>query len=260
MPAFDERFENKQSDQLIYSEHLVRYQLAAQMAAGKSVLDIACGSGYGSAILASVASEVIGADIDAETVKADQAYYKQANLRFTLADAENLPAEWNGKFDLIVSFETIEHLANCEEYFKNLKQSLKPGGILLVSTPNIKVFGQTNPFHLHEYAPEELEKALKGRFNQVVMLKQRNALASYIEIEGQEPKMISVEAKGEAEYLVALASEQEISLKDAYSNIALNQPAWQNILSNPSTKIVNSVYKAVSKVPGMARLLTKLRK
>lgn len=261
MPAFDERFLNNESEQLIYSEHLVRYQLAVQMVAGKTVLDIACGSGYGSALLAASAAQVVGADIDPQTIKADQSFYQKPNLSFALADAENLPVEWTGRFDIVVSLETIEHLESADKYLDNLKRVLKPGGLLLVSTPNIKVFGQRNPYHLHEYEHSELEKSLKQYFAQVNMLAQRNALASYIETDGEGQRVSISGVKGEAEYLIALASDQDLPLKQLSGlTIAVNQPAWQTFRNNPGLKLIDKAYRLVIKVPGAASLLKRLKK
>jgi 2-polyprenyl-3-methyl-5-hydroxy-6-metoxy-1,4-benzoquinol methylase len=259
MPVFDERFIDNQSEQLIYSEHLVRYKLAARIVAGKKVLDIACGTGYGSAMLAEAGAEVLGADISPETIHSDtEAYAGRNNLSFMLADVENLPTEWTGKFDIVVSLETIEHLKSPDQYLKNLKRVLKPGGLLLLSTPNIKVFGQQNPYHFHEYEEMELKNDLEQYFAQVKILAQRNALASYITADGEGVELSLNKTKNEAEYFIALASDGQLPLSGLAGNtFVINQPAWQNYQANPGIRLVNKVYTLVDKVPGLVKLLKK---
>src|SRR5262252_5618642 len=95
----------------IWYEHWHRYQFASAVASGRRVLDAACGEGYGSALLARTAQSVVGLDIDAAAVQHARARYgKQSNLRFEQGDAIALPA-FASPFDLIVSFETLEHVA-----------------------------------------------------------------------------------------------------------------------------------------------------
>ena len=96
----------------IWYEHWHRYAFALPLAAGKRVLDAACGEGYGSALLATRAASVLGADISDTAIDHARARYGAAvNLRFELADATALDALPTQSFDLIVSFETLAHVA-----------------------------------------------------------------------------------------------------------------------------------------------------
>jgi SAM-dependent methyltransferase len=140
-------------------DHLARYQFAAGLAQGGHVLDIACGSGYGSDLLARVAGSVIAADITKEQVRYASMVYGGPNLRFLQCDATRLPFR-SGQFDLVVSFETIEHVVDYRAYLAECRRVLRPGGRFLCSTPNKLLHSRwgavpTNPFHVHEFEGEE---------------------------------------------------------------------------------------------------------
>lgn len=148
------------------AEHVLRYELALQYAAGKKVIDIACGSGYGSYLLAQKghATEVLGGDLDAEAIRYGNLKYPHARVNRTLIDAEQFKKE--GYFDVAVSFETIEHLNNYEQFLKNIYDSLVPGGLLLISTP---IVGETrtncdNPYHKIEWSFLDFQSLLKKQF------------------------------------------------------------------------------------------------
>src|SRR5579859_2533442 len=96
-------------------EHLHRYAFANQFAAGKDVLDIACGEGYGSFLIAKQARSVTGIDISSESLFHAQRKYSQGNLRFCLGDCRNIPL-CAQSIDLVVSFETLEHIAEHEQF------------------------------------------------------------------------------------------------------------------------------------------------
>lgn len=244
---FDERFvfsEATQS-QLIYDEHLVRYQLAQSLARGKRILDVACGSGYGAKMLAEAgAINVKAVDINKETIASAQQNYNHKNLEFICDSAESLATIPNGSIDLIVSFETIEHLTNYQEYLKNLKRVLTPGGLALISTPNKEIFKQKNPFHIKEFMRNEFETILKQYFNQVRILNQYNGLASYIQTDKETKASLS--SQGKVMYFIALGGD---NLPEEINGMASVNPAalerWQN---NPGWKMVNLIYSLLVKV------------
>lgn len=147
-------------------EHIYRYRFATRYARGKRVLDVACGEGYGSAALMKAgAASVIGVDVSPETCEhARQKYGVDARV----GDARNLPLP-DDSVDLIVSFETIEHIPEPERFLDECARVLAPGGILVISTPNRDVFGQEeagegNPFHCSELDQSEFEGMLRTRF------------------------------------------------------------------------------------------------
>jgi SAM-dependent methyltransferase len=159
-----ERF-TPESVREIYYEHFHRYAWALQMVDGLDVLDCACGEGYGAHLLAGRARSVVGADVDARSVEHAQQRYAQPGLEFVEADALKLPFE-DRRFDAVVSFETLEHLSPHDELMTEFRRVLKPGGFLVMSSPDRKTYsddtGFENEFHVRELYRDELE-ALLGR-------------------------------------------------------------------------------------------------
>jgi 2-polyprenyl-3-methyl-5-hydroxy-6-metoxy-1,4-benzoquinol methylase len=156
-------------------EHLPRYRLAAGLAGGKKVLDFGCGTGYGSALLAQSGAQVTALDIDARAIAWARATHARHAIDFLRSDdfGESLP---EATFDLITCFEMIEHVTESDQHrtLASLARLLKPGGLLLMSTPNPEVtrrYGE-NPFHLREMTREEFLSFLKTRFEQVRLVGQ----------------------------------------------------------------------------------------
>jgi 2-polyprenyl-3-methyl-5-hydroxy-6-metoxy-1,4-benzoquinol methylase len=163
--------------EIVLAEHLARYRLAARLAPGRRVLDAACGEGYGAAMLAAAgAASVIGVDIDQPTVAHARRRYQ---LDVRVADVAKLPFA-DGEFDLVVSFETIEHVAEPDAALSEFARVLSPDGLLIVSTPNVREYLVDNPFHQRELTPEEFIATLEARFATVRPLYQQNFLASAV--------------------------------------------------------------------------------
>jgi GT2 family glycosyltransferase/SAM-dependent methyltransferase/glycosyltransferase involved in cell wall biosynthesis len=158
-------------------EHKQRYQSILKLVEGKSVLDIASGEGYGSSMLASVASQVSGVDINPELVDHATKKYGKENTRFFHGSATSIPLEAN-TVDVVVSFETLEHISEQaqRQFILEVKRVLKPGGTFFVSTPNKKNYTERydhhNEFHVHELSRVEFEGLLKSRFAHVVLYDQ----------------------------------------------------------------------------------------
>ncbi|HEY7903358.1 MAG TPA: class I SAM-dependent methyltransferase [Casimicrobiaceae bacterium] len=151
-------------------EHVHRYAFAAREVAGRRVLDAACGEGYGSALLARTAVTVAAVDIDAATLgHAATRYRAIGNLAFHRASVAALPFG-DGSFDVVVSFETIEHLEAADQprMLAEFARVLAPGGLLILSAPNRPEYsdkrGHTNPFHRHEHDRGELDALLATHF------------------------------------------------------------------------------------------------
>ncbi len=154
----------------IAHEHWHRYAFARNFVAGRRVLDVACGEGYGSALLAGVAASVVGVDIaESAVAHARVAYAQRANLRFEHGSAAAMPIA-DGTVDVVVSFETIEHLPQADQprMAAEVARVLAPDGILILSAPNPVEYSQArnyvNPFHLHEPTRAELDALLAGAF------------------------------------------------------------------------------------------------
>ncbi|NEZ04590.1 class I SAM-dependent methyltransferase [Wenzhouxiangella sp. XN201] len=148
-------------------EHWHRYAWAAELVEGRDVLDAACGEGYGSHLLAARARSVAGLDIGEEAVAHARERYRRENLRFDQGDATRLPYE-DDSFDVVASFETLEHLEAQETLLAEFRRVLRPEGFLLISSPDRKTYsddtGYDNPFHVRELYREELESLIAASF------------------------------------------------------------------------------------------------
>jgi ubiquinone/menaquinone biosynthesis C-methylase UbiE len=148
-------------------EHVARYRFASQFVPGKRVLDVACGEGYGAAGMAKAgASRVVGVDISPEAVDRARSKY---GIDAVHGDALALPLP-DRSFDVVVSFETIEHVADPAAFLGECARVLVPEGILVVSTPNRPVYSGTgthNPFHRIEFDAAEFAELLHTRFRTV---------------------------------------------------------------------------------------------
>jgi SAM-dependent methyltransferase len=176
LPFTGERFTPEVRGAIWY-EHWHRYCIALTAARGRRVLDAACGEGYGSWLLSGAAAEVIGVDVDRAAIDhAVQRYRAQPNLRYVQASCVSLPLAPQS-VDLIVSFETIEHLEGQEAMLAEFRRVLAPGGALIISSPNKVIYseetGYSNKFHVRELTRDELAAMLGSRFPQQAWYGQR---------------------------------------------------------------------------------------
>ena len=206
---------------MIEAEHFARYAWAAQFARGRHVLDAACGTAYGTAMLATAgASSVVGVDLD-ESVIAEVRESASPGVSFEVADLRKL-SFGDDEFDLITCFEAIEHVTEPELVLNELARILRPDGLLLVSTPNRDVYTPGNPFHLRELTPNELEAELGKRFRSVALRRQHSWVASGIfddeafkvadhdSIDGAELHKACDNQPGEETYTIGLASDGDL--------------------------------------------------
>jgi glycosyltransferase involved in cell wall biosynthesis/ubiquinone/menaquinone biosynthesis C-methylase UbiE len=203
-------------------EHLHRYLLACKVATGKVVLDIASGEGYGSAMLAKVAHQVIGVDISQEAVTHAQAKYQAPNIEFRIGSCSAIPLE-NNSVDVIVSFETIEHHDEHDAMMQEIKRVLRPSGVLVISSPDkfefTSAFGSTNAHHVKELYREEFTKLLEEYFKNHIIYGQKVIYGSAIfrekgfsEVESFElgdHSSQTIHGVPHAVYLVAVATDAE---------------------------------------------------
>ena len=161
-----ERFVPELRGQIAY-EHRHRYAICFEPARDRDVLDIACGEGYGASLLAPVARSVVGIDIDEASIRHAAARYPATNLSFRTGSATNLPLP-DDSIDLVVSFETLEHLAEQREMLSEFVRVLRPDGRLVISSPNKHVYsdahGFTNEFHVRELYFDEFRDLLAEFF------------------------------------------------------------------------------------------------
>jgi ubiquinone/menaquinone biosynthesis C-methylase UbiE len=172
-----------QVDPDLWAEHLSRYRFAVNLANHlgyrPAVLDIGCGAGYGTAALAEAAISVDGIDLAPDAIAYARSHYPNPASRFVAASATALPFA-DASFDLITAFEVIEHLQDGDQLLAEARRVLRPGGVLLVSTPNTTYYAETraqqgpNPYHLHEFDAVEFRMAVAKVFPQCVLLVQNH--------------------------------------------------------------------------------------
>jgi SAM-dependent methyltransferase len=158
----------------LWGEHRSRYRFAAQFAAGQRILDVASGAGFGLQMLRQASGCPIGLDYDAQALR--EVRRLEPNAPLVHAEATCLPLA-SGSIDLVVSFETLEHVPDARAMVFEIRRVLKPGGRLVLSTPN-RAFGPperhtNNPFHIKEFAAAELHELLSEAFTEVQLLGQR---------------------------------------------------------------------------------------
>lgn len=174
-----ERMVPEAADPNTFWEHVYRYKFATQFVKDKRVLDVACGEGYGTAaLLKAGAKSVIGVDISEEACLHASAKY---GVETIVGSAENIPLP-NKSVDLIVSFETIEHLIKPEIFLKECVRVLTDKGQIIVSTPNRDIYseqGHHNSFSRHEMNKAEFVSLLNIYFNELKLFTQRPKSASW---------------------------------------------------------------------------------
>ena len=200
-------------------EHLHRYVLARDFVQNRAVLDVASGEGYGSALLADAARNVVGVDVDAAAVAAAAAKYRTPNLRYLHGSATALPLP-DAAVDVVTSFETLEHLAEHDAMLAEIRRVLRRDGLLIVSTPDRDEYSARshyrNPHHVRELDAREFRTLLGAHFGNVAMLGQRmiscsalipDAAAPGVQIHGGDFSFIrSATTLPSPRFLVALCS------------------------------------------------------
>lgn len=228
----DERYVPWSDDLCTGYEHIHRYIMAQQHTINKTVLDLACGEGYGSAFLAKTAKKVVGIDICKEAIQHASERYQHPNLFYRTGSILNPPVEHSELFDVIVCFEALEHIAEQEALLQEVKKLLKNDGIFIVSTPNKPIYSENgtrqNPYHVKELDFNEFESLLKKNFKNWICYGHKTYAASKIfpihfktntvdeyrivqnktgfeisDIEDQYPR-----------YFIAVASDQELAYPD----------------------------------------------
>ena len=210
-------------------EHLHRYFLARTMCQGQDALDVASGEGYGAALLAQVARTVVGVEIAPEAVEHAKSAYTQPNLQFLQSDARTLPL-LDASVDLVVSFETIEHFDEHDQFLAEIRRVLRAGGRLLISTPDRDNYSQVgtpaNPFHVLEMTRAEFLELLRRHFAYVACWEQRPLIGSVMLLAASGtnsvPAPLCFERRGDhfeesthlarPQYMVAVASDRPVEV------------------------------------------------
>lgn len=249
-----ERFDPAEQAGRLYYEHLHRYALSREYVAGKRVLDLGCGTGYGSAILADVAAHVTGVDLDNKAIQTARKRYGGAqNLHYLCADCYGLPFD-DGSFDVVVANEMIEHVEDHDALIVEALRVLDRGGLLIVSTPNRPVYNRYKPpniFHVSEMDVPEFSALLHRYFKHVHMTGTRMALVSIgFALDGPEHSAFSGDAQiyqgtlpanedpgiqngglrlADPEYVLAICSQQEVNMPEQSSSLfySYEDDLWQ---------------------------------
>jgi GT2 family glycosyltransferase/ubiquinone/menaquinone biosynthesis C-methylase UbiE/glycosyltransferase involved in cell wall biosynthesis len=204
-------------------EHYHRYCLARDLCQGRDVLDVASGEGYGTALLAQVCRTIVGVEIDAKSVAHAEANYQAGNLRFLHGDALDLPLQ-DASVDVVVCFETLEHVASHERFIGEVRRVLRQDGLFIVSTPDRTVYSapgsDPNPYHVLELTDPELRILLGSHFTHVEVMAQRPMLGSVVasssghawrSFERRGPDIIEASSGlARAHYLLGIASDAAI--------------------------------------------------
>jgi O-antigen biosynthesis protein len=260
--AHPERFDpREQEGTLIDTEHRGRYWWASRAGAGKDVLDAGCGTGYGMRLLAEGgARSVKGVDIDPDAVTEAAARFgdSEAVLQGDLLD---LPLP-DASFDVVVCFEAIEHVADASRAFGELRRVLRPGGLLLVSSPNPDVYPAGNEHHVHEFAPEELAEAAQDLFANVASYRQHPWLATHIEpvdvaangngagARSTPPELRSTTTLEDRGEMYAIVAASDAPLPTLGGLVALGSPLelrwWSNHVANVEREAHRAVARAMA--------------
>jgi len=174
---------------LVYLFHVVTYDYVRELVSGKEVLDFGCGTGYGTARLAKHCSRIVGIDISADAISYAQRSFKDSNLQYLAikpVESQRLPFP-QSSFDVVLSFQVIEHVRDENAYLAEIKRVLRPGGLFVVATPDrsSRLFPLQKPWnmwHLREYSEETFKTLLETQFSTVTIKKM-----------GGKPDVITIE-------------------------------------------------------------------
>jgi ubiquinone/menaquinone biosynthesis C-methylase UbiE len=220
----------------IWVEHWHRYHFAARWVRGKRVLDVACGEGYGAALLAREAAHVTGVDVAQPAIDhAKRVYGHVGNAEFVRASCTQLPLA-DGSVEAAVSFETLEHIEAQEAFLDEIARVLSPDGVLVLSCPNKLEYSDKrnyqNEFHVKELYRDALAALVQARF-------------PHMRWHGQRPSFFSVIAPEDPQG----AAAQLVEVTEAKPDVAaerLEQPLYFVVVASRSRAALDAVPAALS--------------
>jgi 2-polyprenyl-3-methyl-5-hydroxy-6-metoxy-1,4-benzoquinol methylase len=145
------------------------YRFASQFCAEKRVLDVGCGTGYGTSHLAESAKSAVGIDLSRQAIRYARTHYSKANLEFRRMSAESL-ALADHSFDFVLSTENFEHLRDHRANLREISRVLTDDGMVLLATPNPEMFvGVSNRYHTHEFPYDDLLQMVREFFSECLV-------------------------------------------------------------------------------------------
>lgn len=233
-------------------EHLHRYAVALDLVKDKIVLDIASGEGYGTHLLSFRAKIIKGVDIDVSSIKKAKLKYKRNNLEFKAGSTSSIPYN-DCYFDIVVSFETIEHHNEHEKMMEEIKRVLKPNGILIISSPDRLNYSEKrnfiNKFHVKELYKEQFKSLINNHYQNANFYLQKSTFASilipecspngFIEYSGDYNSIIN-NTDFYQHYIVAIASDAPIN------NLKLSIFIDNEIINRSNLEIITTYNKSWS--------------
>lgn len=227
-------------------EHYHRYAFASSLVRGRKVLDAACGEGYGAAMLAGVAASVTGVDISESSIAHARGRYRAPNLKFETANCLDLPFA-DDSFESIVSFETLEHLAEQDDLLREFRRVLAPNGFLMLSSPDKAEYTDRrqyrNEFHVRELYRDELEALIGAHFPAFRLWGQKLLFHSAIwSLDGRSGVELQQEQGGEIRrcpapphnpvYFIAACAADEASLPEPGAGLWLFDDADESVYAH----------------------------
>jgi len=153
----------------IFVNHTKVYRFASQFCVGKRILDVGCGTGYGTSFLSDSAKSAVGIDVARQAVRYARRHYSSPKVEFLRMKAESLSFA-DRSFDFVISIENFEHLRDHRANLREMSRVLNGGGMLLLATPNPEMFvGTNNRYHTHEFAYDELLQIVQEFFSECVV-------------------------------------------------------------------------------------------
>jgi len=268
-----ERF-TPECEREIWYEHFHRYALAARWCVNARTLDAACGEGYGSALLAQSAASVEGVDISEQAVShAGKRYGHLQQVGFHVADCTALPFADN-EFDRVVSFETLEHLAEHDALLAEFRRVLKPDGFLILSSPDKATYsdGQetANEYHVKELYRQELEVLIGRHFPVCHLLGQKLMFHSAIwSMDGIDQVTLDQVSKDEINtpdkitqapiYFIALCAAGQANLPDLDGKLWLFDDREESVYQHYHGEIKRNM-AAGGIIAGLEKEIKELKK
>ena len=225
----------------LYHEHITRYSFAAQFVEGKKVLDLACGTGYGSLYLyENKAQSVVGVDIDLQTIETAQEMQKD-NLIFKVGSGQQIPAAADS-FDVVISLESIEHMKESDQrvFLREIVRVLVKGGLLVMSTPNAAITPKVNPIpnphHLNELDNFQFQDLLQKNFKYCKFFSQDIVECSYVRQEESslnDASLFDTSFIAGSDALYQLAVCSEVDLPRIQERVCLsNKRPWERYVAD----------------------------